>query len=29
MILAIEKNFVKELNYLNFQSGVLYNEMAF
>jgi hypothetical protein len=29
MILAIEKNFVKELNYLNFQSGILFNETAF
>ena len=29
MILAIEKNFVNELNYLNFQSGILYNETAF
>lgn len=29
MILAIEKNFVKEMNTLNFQSGILYNEIAF
>lgn len=29
MILAIEKNFVKEMNSLNFQSGIMYNEIAF
>lgn len=29
MIFAVEKNFIRELNYINFQSGNLFNEMAF
>ena len=28
MIFTIEKNFVKEINYLDFQSESLYNELA-